>query len=205
MQRLQQFAKACGKKVTYHTSKMIFQTGDKPEYFYLLERGYVKVYSETESGQTITLAIYKPGDAFGVAELFSQRELHECSAASFQEVTFYAISLEQLQARLESDPSLWQAVSQLLAEKISDSHELILTLSHLTVPKRLAWFLQRYAHPSTDGTLTVDIPLSHEEISFIINCSRQKVTSYLNEWRQAGWISYERGNIQIRQSDLFFQ
>ena len=204
MQHLQQFVALHGKKITYKNSKMIFKAGDKPTNIYLLKEGYVKTFYEAENGETITLSLFKPGDFFGVAELFSQKTAHDCSAIGFGEVTLYAISIEQISAQLAKDPSFWADLTQILANKIIDAHQLIMRLTNLSVPERLAAFLKQYATIDENDNLAVNIPLSHEEISYIINCSRQKVTSYLNLWRKQGFISYERGNIQIRQPDAIF-
>ncbi|MER1999836.1 MAG: cyclic nucleotide-binding domain-containing protein, partial [Lysinibacillus sp.] len=103
MQQLQQFVKACGKKVTFHQSKVIFQAGEAPTHFYLLEEGYVKVFQEAENGQVITLSFFKRGDFFGLAELFANYSVHECSATTLQGATFYAISMAELQQRLLQD------------------------------------------------------------------------------------------------------
>lgn len=204
MESLQQFAKQYGKKVTTKSSKMIFQVGDKPSCFYFLEEGYVKMFYEAENGQTTTLSLFKPGQFFGMAELFSNKAAHEFSATSISEATYYTVTFEQLSQHLILDASLWSAVTQVFAQKLIDSHELIMKFTNLTVPERLAAFLQQYAILDATDTLVVDLPLSHEEISYIINCSRQKVTNYLNLWRKQGFITYERGNIQIRQPDAIF-
>lgn len=205
MQQLQQFVKARGKKTTFHSSKLIFQAGEVPTHFYLLEEGYVKIFQEAENGQAITLSFFKRGDFFGLAELFANYSVHECSATTLNGATFYAISMAQLQQQLTVDPALWQLISQLLAEKIILKHQHILSLTNLSVAERLTQFLQQFALSKTNGELVVDIPLTHEEISYYTNCSRQKVTSYLNEWRKKGFISYERGNIQIRQPDALWR
>lgn len=205
MQRLQAFAKQNGKKITYYNGKSIFQAGDQPFHFYLLEEGYVKMFYEGENGQTTTLSLFKPGEFFGMAELFSNKAIHDYSAIGLGQVTIYAVTLEQLSKELAVDSSLWSVVTEVFAHKMMDVHQHIMKLTNLSVPERLAAFLQQYATTDTNGQLVVDIPLSHEEISYIINCSRQKVTSYLNLWRKQGFISYERGNIQIRQPDAIFQ
>ena len=205
MQHLRNFAQEYGKKITYHNSKVIFQVGERPSHFYWLEEGYVKMFYEAASGQATTLSLFKPGEFFGMAELFSKKDFHEYSAIGLGQITIYAVTLEQLSNALTVDSSLWPAVTQVFAHKMMDAHQQIMKLTNLSVPERLAAFLQQYAVTDTSGQLVVDIPLSHEEISFIINCSRQKVTSYLNLWRKEGFISYERGNIQIRQPDEIFQ
>lgn len=205
MKHLQAFAKRNGKKFSYRSGKNIFQAGDQPFHFYLLEEGYVKMFYEAENGQTTTLSLFQPGEFFGMAELFSNKSFHEYSAIGLGQVTIYAITLEQLSKELAIDSSLWSAVAQVFAHKIMDGHQQFMKLTNLTVPERLAAFLKQYAKTNNNGQVIVDMPLSHEEISYIINCSRQKVTTYLNLWRKQGFISYERGNIQIKQPDALFR
>jgi len=45
--------------------------------------------------------------------------------------------------------------------------------------------------------------MTHEELSNLIGCSRQKVTANLSAWRKAQYITYERGKIELLSEQLF--
>ena len=50
----------------------------------------------------------------------------------------------------------------------------------------------------------VELPITHEEISFLIGCSRQSVTEILNKWREQKLIDYNRRKVVIYDSDSLF-
>jgi len=69
-------------------------------------------------------------------------------------------------------------------------------LSHLFLPtgKRLARELLSSAHFGKDGPPEVGIPeISHDMLALTINTSRPRVTAIMNEFREAGLISYNGG------------
>ena len=97
---------------------MVFQEEELPSHFYLLESGFVKVFQQTEHGQAITLALFKPGDIFGLAEIIMQHNYRQRCAASLTEITYYAVTAEQLLNLLDEKPELWQSISRLMAQRL---------------------------------------------------------------------------------------
>jgi CRP-like cAMP-binding protein len=69
---------------------------------------------------------------------------------------------------------------------------------------RLAWFLMKLGKLDDHERLEVQVQLSHEEISYVIGCSRQTVTETLNKWRDKGLIEYEKKKMVIVQPDRIF-
>ena len=84
----------------------------------------------------------------------------------------------------------------MMAQRVLETQNFIKVITSMSVPHRLAWFLQSFSKDK-NGVLTTELPLTHEEISYILGCSRQKVTSFLNRWRKQGYITYKRGVIEI--------
>lgn len=133
---LQQFAKTQGKKISLKKNMMVFQAGDAPTHFYFLESGYIKIFQEAENGQAITLALFKAGQVFGLAELLAKQATRERYAAGLVDITFYSVTAEQLSTYLEQEPILWQSLSQLMAQRLIDTQNLVKTLTSLPVPQR---------------------------------------------------------------------
>lgn len=203
MYDLENWVKKHGKKTHVTKNRVVFQIGERPTHLYYLECGWIKISQETESGQTITLSLRKAGDLFGLAEILAYDTVRARYAYSLTDCTFYMISVEQLQLVLKEEPELWQYFSQLMAQRLIEMQHFIRALTTLQAPERLGWLLQQFAQQN-GKTYIVELPLTHEEISFLIGCSRQKVTSYLNAWRKEGSILYERGRIDVLESAKVF-
>lgn len=95
------------------------------------------------------------------------------------------------------------SVAVLGARRLLQTQKMVETLISRPVAWRLAWFLMQLGK-STDVKLEVQVPLSHEEISYVIGCSRQTVTETLNKWRDKGLIDYAKKKIVIFQPNRFF-
>ena len=70
------------------------------------------------------------------------------------------------------------------------------TLISRPVAWRLAWFFGQMGKQK-DDVLEVQLQLSHEEISYVIGCSRQTVTETLNKWREKELIEYTKKKITL--------
>lgn len=203
MMDLIELVKEHGKKVKLTKGMRIFQMGESPDYLYYLESGWIKIAQEAEDGQDITLSLHQSGDLFGLAEILANAPARACYASSLTDVVFYVISVEQLFIFLEQKPAFWQPLCQMVAERLIGTQNFVKALTNLPVPARIGWFLHHFAEEK-DGQIVIEIPMTHEEISYLVGCSRQKVTSNLNAWRKAGYILYERGKIEILDEDAIF-
>lgn len=203
MDQLQSLVKQFGIRICYTKGMRVFAIGGDVKTIYYLESGWVKIAQEGEDGQAITLSLRQSGDLFGLAEVLAQTKVRARYAYSLTDIIVYTLPIEQLQQYLHEQPALWQTLSKLMAERLIETQHYIRALTSKSVPERLSWFLRRFAKQQ-DGRLLIELPLTHEEISYIIGCSRQKVTHYLNVWRKKRYITYERGLIEMLQPERLF-
>ncbi len=203
MKDLLLFVKEQGKELQVSKDIRIFQIGERPTYLYFLGSGWVKIGQEAVDGQDITLSLRKAGDLFGLAEILAEEPLRTRYASSLTDVTLYMLPAEKLLEFLKKNPPLWQTLCKTMAERLIETQNFVQALTNLSVPDRLGWFLCRFAERK-DQKLVIELPLTHEEISNLVGCSRQKVTSNLSLWRAQGYIIYERGRIEVLDEAAIF-
>lgn len=200
---LKLFIRNHGKKRELLKNEFVFRINEETEAIYLLESGLVKITQEEENGQNITLSIRKNGEIMGIAEVLSKVKLRERNAFTLTTSTVYIFPAEQLFQYAVENPKIWYILSNIMANRLLETQNFVKILTSKPVQERLAWLLCKYADRN-DGRMITNLPLTHEEISYIIGCSRQKVTYYLNEWRKRGIIDYQRGTITILRPDELF-
>lgn len=203
MDNLQALIKEHGVRLVYRKGMNVFTIGGDVKTIYYLESGWIKITQEAEEGQTITLSLRKPGELFGLAEVLAQTKLRARCAYSLTDTTVYALPVERLQQFLNERPIFWKMLSKLMAERLIETQHYVRALTSKSVPERLSWFLRRFTKEQ-DSRFLIELPLTHEEISYVVSCSRQKVTHYLNEWRKKQYITYDRGWIEVLQPELLF-
>lgn len=194
--RINSLIKTFGQKVYLNKNKMIFNIGERASTFYLIEEGWVKIAQEGEDGQAITLSLKRAGDIFGLVEILANENRRLRYAYSLTNITAYALSIEKLDTLVKGDPTIMTELCTMMAQRLLEAQHFAKVLATMPVPQRLSWFLQTFSKYN-NGILTTELPLTHEEISYILGCSRQKVTSFLNRWRKQGYITYKRGMIEI--------
>ena len=188
--------KTHGQKLNFKKKSRIFNIGEQTKSLYLLEEGWIKIAQEGEDGQSITLAVRKSGDLFGLVEILAKEKQRLRFAYCLTDITVYALPTEKLYELIQQNQSIMNTLCTMLAQRILETQNFINVITNMSVSQRLAWFLQSFSKDN-NGVLTTELPLTHEEISYILGCSRQKVTSFLNRWRKQGYITYKRGLIEI--------
>lgn len=188
--------KMYGQKQSFKKNTSIFKISERPRNFYLLEEGWIKIAQEGEDGQAITLALRKSGDLFGLVEILAKEKYRLRYAYSLTDITVYTLPAEKLYELIQEDANIMATLCTMMAQRLLEAQNFIKVITSMSVPHRLAWFLQLFSEDK-NGVLTTELPLTHEEISYILGCSRQKVTSFLNRWRKQGYITYKRGVIEI--------
>ncbi|TSI10862.1 Crp/Fnr family transcriptional regulator [Lysinibacillus sp. BW-2-10] len=189
-----------GKKVSFTKGQRIYQAGEEVKNVYYIKEGLVKLADDAKDGHSVTIALLHPGQMFGFIDRLNGEVEHTRYAVALTDTSLIAIPAELLLQQRQEHSILEQSLVFTLIKQLSEAHELIYVHSKMTVEERLRWLLKKLAK-EVNGTLTVDIPLTHEEISFMLGCSRQKITMYLNKWKKEGIIEYERGSIQLINID----
>ena len=188
-----------GKIVHFSKGQRIYQAGEEVKNVYYIMEGLVKLADDAKDGQTVTIALLYPGNLFGFLERFNGEIEYSRYSVALTNTKLVEIPIELL-LQQSGNSIIEQSLVLTLIKQLSEAHELIFVHSKMTVEERLRWLLKKLAK-DVNGVLTVDIPLTHEEISFMLGCSRQKITMYLNKWKKEGRIQYERGNIQLLHID----
>lgn len=202
MKEIATFIEQQGQRMKISKGQRIFHMDEQPTHVYYLKSGWVKIGQEAEDGQDITLSIRKAGELYGLAEVLSNSTERMRYAMSLTEVEFYMITKDQLMTLLESEPVLWKSLSEMMAARLIETQNFMRALMNLPVPERLAWFLKQFVTYKGNKAV-VELPMTHEELSNLVGCSRQKITSNLNAWRKANYITYERGKIDILNERIF--
>lgn len=187
---------------TYRKNEFVFLENDLPSGAYYVESGLIKVSQSSEEGQGITLFLRYEGEVFGNAEVLTNmaRKRYAKCLVDSQIITLDSRKFLEL---TKENAEFSYSVAVLSARRLLQTQKMVETLISRPVAWRLAWFLMQLGKP-TGEKLEVQVPLSHEEISYVIGCSRQTVTETLNKWRDKGLIDYAKKKIVVFHPSRFF-
>lgn len=190
-----------GTSQQYRKNEVIFREDDECHEVYFVQAGLVKISQSAQEGQGITLFLRKTGEAFGLAEVLAGQR-RQRYARCILDSQVLALSASHFTDLVLSQPNTLYALTVTNARRLLSTQRYVETLISRPVAWRLAHFLFQLG--KAKGTeIHVALPLSHEEISYIIGCSRQTVSETLSKWREQGVIHYERKRVIILDSQHF--
>jgi len=187
-------ARTCKKNV------FIFHVNDPVNDVYYLDEGWVKVSQDGGEGQGVTLFLRQAGELFATAEVLTRMPFRERYARCLTDCRIYSLGARKLFDLMKAHPELLLTVASMMSRRLLDTQNFVEALMNKPVSWRLANVLIRLADPAG----YVNLPITHEELSFLIGCSRQTVTDLLNSWHGQGWIAYQRRSITILDKDALF-
>lgn len=192
MRNVKEQIKAIGDIVKVKKGDLIYQIGEKLERFYYIEEGIVKIAEDSLEGKSTTISLNGPKEVFGYLDYLNHQSESTKYAVALTDCILYSIPVDQLHNAFVKEHILLDS----LVEQLVKAEELNFVLSTLTVPERLRWLLAKQAVRKGNFSV-VEFPLTHEEMSNLLGCSRQKISHYISKWKKEGALSNEGGTIII--------
>jgi len=178
----------------YAPAEMIFTPTPHPESVYLLERGLVRIFRLSPSGSETTFGYVKPGEIFGELAAFSDRP-RESFAEAVQSSTVWRIARAALQEIIALHPAIVAEVTKQVGTRLKRIESRVENLVFRDVRSRVACILLELAEDfgrADSRGLTIDLPLSQEELATLVGATRQSVNASLRELRQEGFVARDR-------------
>lgn len=184
-------------------NSFIFRSEEESQEIYFVQDGLVKISQFAQEGQSITLFLRHKGEIFGAAEVLTGQK-RQRYARCITDSRILSIPASQFTGLLKRHPDALYALTVANARRLLQTQRYVETLISRPVAWRLAQLLIQLGVRAGKETV-VTLPLSHEEISYVIGCSRQTVTETLGRWRDEGIIHYEKKMVVILDTDEFQQ
>ena len=102
--------------------KVLFRDGEEPRGIYILESGQVDLIYASRSGHTKPLRLATPGQILGVSDVVARR-CHDCTATCRTSVELGFIPRDEFLRVLDTNPSVWFRVLQLLSEDVNSCYD----------------------------------------------------------------------------------
>jgi CRP-like cAMP-binding protein len=171
----------------FQRGQALFTEGDRAERVFLIERGWVTVTSAAPDGREIVLGLRGPGDMLG-----------ELSALDGEPRSATAVTLSDVEA---IDVSASRELIRMLATRLRDADRKRLEFAALDTLGRIAWRLlelsERFGHQTEEG-ISVELPLSQEQLAAWCGASRESTVKALTSLRGLGCITTGRRHVVIR-------
>jgi CRP-like cAMP-binding protein len=184
----------------FRPRELVTKTDGTADECYLILAGRVKLSAKAANGHHMFLHACKPPELF-FTEQFLRSGGPQIVGEALENCQIVAIPQAAMQRFLQNHPP---ACGRLLVQETALRGILLERLSEIVslhVPERLARFLlylgRRYGAKRADGTIHLDVGLTHLELATTIGTSRETATTLLNDLKAKNLISIGRKTITL--------
>jgi CRP/FNR family transcriptional regulator, cyclic AMP receptor protein len=191
-----------GRTITsYRKNEKIFSQGDPADAVFYIREGKVKVCVISEAGKEAVVALHGKGDFFGEGCLTGQ-PLRLATVAAMTECVIMRLAKADIVRVLRDEPKFSDVfVAYLLARNARVEEDLVDQLFNSS-EKRLARVLLLMANFGKEGKPEpVIAKISQETLAEIIGTTRSRVSTFMNKFRDLGFIKYN-GDLEVHNSLL---
>lgn len=187
----------------YPAGASLYLEGDSCSTVIVVVSGRVKVFSLTEHGEEILLAVRGPGALLGEFSAIDGGE-RSASVAALEPVAALVVPIAAFIEYLRTHGDAAIALLQLVTAKVRDSDRKRVESAAYDIPARVARRLvelaDRFGEPDPQG-VRIAIALSQDELAGWVGASREAVAKALRVLRSRGYLLTGRRTMTVLDLD----
>src|SRR5438105_5477437 len=198
------FSKLSKEKPTavFSDGEVIYSQGDAADCVFCIRTGRVKLTVVSPAGKEAVISILETGCLLGEGSLVPGHPFRQATARAMGHCSLLRLEKANMVRRIHESREFCDAfVSYLVARAGRVEADLVDQLFNST-EKRLARLLLLFANFDKEGDHKAVIPkISQETLAQMVGASRARVSSFLNKFRELGFIEYN-GGLHVHSSLL---
>jgi len=188
-----------GRPVYHQKGDIIIGMDPVPQGVYLIDTGYIKIYSITDGGEEFVHIIYGHGELFPVtwAYLNINPDLYY---EALSDTLLWRVSREQFTVFAQTDVHGGYELARQVARQFQTFADRVDNLEYKKSSERIVYrllFLASRFGVKRGRTLVVDAPFTHELIAQTINLARESVSRGLERLEHDGLIQRNGNQLVI--------
>lgn len=177
--------------------------GDEPSRsVFFLKDGHVKISRISADGREVIIDVIGPGEIFGELSLVDGGEGRDEIAEALDDALVCAMNVQDFQNVMKNSPELNLEVTKRIGLRLRKVQKRVSDMIFKDVRQRTAGFIADYAEEfgkMKNGIVTIESPLTHQEIALLTGSARQTTTVILDEFRKSGLIEFTRDTFTIKE------
>jgi CRP-like cAMP-binding protein len=186
----------------FKRGEVVFHEGDSGDSLYLIEKGHVAIRVTTALGDVATLVVLGSGEAFGEGALLAADARRTASAVAVESLEARSVHRNDFEALRAAHPSINQFLIDVLAAQVHRLSTHLLEALYVNVDTRVMRRVQALATLYADGSSTVTIPLTQDDIATMAGTTRPSANRVLKAAEEEGIVSLARGRVEVLDETL---
>jgi len=188
---------AIAKRRRFARNEVVFHHGDPADTLHLILRGRFAARLETETGDTVTVSVHGPGDAFGELALLDLEQSRSTTVAALEPGETYAVHRDDFTRLRQQYPSVNDVLARLLAARVRRMSELLSEAFSVPAERRVLRRLVELATLYGEAAPGTVVPLSQSELAGLAGTSRATVNRVLRAEVKRGTVELHRGQTTV--------
>ena len=179
------------RRRTFARREVVFHRGDPADTLHLVHSGHFAVSIGTRLGDTVMLALLRPGETFGEIALLDDTSPRSATVLALEGGETHAIHKIDFDALCARHPAVGDVLARALALRVRRLSQLLVEALHEPADKRV---LRRLLEFGEEGGV---VPLTQEELSHLAGTSRATVNRIVRDAQSRGELAVSRGRIEV--------
>jgi CRP/FNR family transcriptional regulator, cyclic AMP receptor protein len=186
---------------TFRKDETVFAQGDPADSVFYIQEGKVKVSVLSQRGKEAVVALHGAGDFFGEGCLTGQ-PLRLATVSTMTDCVIMRIGKADMVSTLRDEPKLSEVFMAYILSRNARVEEDLVDQLFNSSEKRLARVLLLMANFGKEGKPEPIVPkVSQETLAEIVGTTRARVSTFMNKFRDLGFITYN-GDLEVHNSLL---
>ncbi|HJW91480.1 MAG TPA: Crp/Fnr family transcriptional regulator [Anaerolineales bacterium] len=148
---------------------------------YIIESGWIRLFSLGRTGQELTLSILGPGDICGELSTMDNK-YHAATAITLAPAVMWLLPRNELDNLLDRYPAVTRAMAQILVARIRATINHAEAMTFQDVLGRLAYEIlylaDRHGEPDREE-IAIQVPLTQADLASMVGATRESVNKAL--------------------------
>jgi CRP/FNR family cyclic AMP-dependent transcriptional regulator len=188
------------RRRTFAKNEIVFHRGDPADSLHLIVKGRFAVRIATPLGDTATLAVRGPGDAYGELALLGEESARSATVSALEPAETHSIYRGDFIRLRREHPRVNEVLTGILAERLRRLSEQLIEAYYVPADRRVLRRVRELAE-IYGGSEAVVIPLTQEDIAGLAGTSRATVNRVLREEERRGTVELQRAKTVVLELD----
>lgn len=178
----------------FHPGEVIMRTGQFIKSTVLILKGRIKIYREGADGGEFLMYYLGPGEACAISMICAmQARESEIMAKAIEETEVLMIPIHLMDELMSKYKSWYQFVIQTYRNRFDELLMVVDNVAFKNMDERLEFYLKRYVNETNNKM----IEISHQDIAYDLNSSREVISRLLKKMEQLGKVKLNRNSIEV--------
>ena len=176
-----------------------FHQGDDAELLYVLVTGSVKMVQVDATGHQVVARVIGRGDMFGCAPILS-RSHYPAAAEALTDSFAWTWDCATLDRLMATHSALMRNALSVVGARLAELQDRLLDVASVRVEQRLARTLLRLVRQAgrkVDDGVTIDMPLTRQDLAELSGTTLYTVSRILSRWEGDGMVAIGRHRVTI--------